>query len=185
MRFSVPSRLHQQEPGLETHSVQGRGPSGGQVGGEGAPQLLCPWVRWAWEAAGGSGEPREGGGMEWEGLSPGPRTNGHSPEPELPPGGKGSVPTACYTNTMPTTQRPGPSQCGPRGKPPTYILDSVQVDSEGTLRVRPNSGGPGREARPSLPPPSPRQRKQQTRRLWAPHSQPLRPAAGRGMFRAP
>lgn len=112
--------------------------------------------------------------------------DGHSPEPELPPGGKGSVPMACYTNTVPTTQRPGPSQCGPRGKPPTYVLDSVQVDSEGTLWVRPNSGGPGREARPSLPPtPAPRQRKQQTRRLWAPHSQPLRPAAGRGMFRSP
>lgn len=123
---------------------------------------------------GAKGRRRDGVGT----AQPRASEDGHSPEPELPTGGKGSVPTACYTNTMPTTQWPGPGQCGSRGKPPTSVLDSVQVDSEGTPQVRPDSGGPGRGARPSLH--LPRQRKQQTRRLWAPHSQPRRPAAGRG-----
>lgn len=49
---------------------------------------------------GAKGRRRDGVGT----AQPGASEDGHSPEPELPTGGKGSVPTACYTNTMPTTQ---------------------------------------------------------------------------------
>lgn len=91
--------------GLETHSVQGRGPSGGQAGGEEVPRLPSPWVQWAWEAAGGSGEPREGGGMEWERLSPGPRRMGTALSRSFPREEKGACP-------RPVTQTQCPSPSG-------------------------------------------------------------------------
>lgn len=54
--------------------------------------------------------------------------DGHSPELLLSTGGKGCVPTVRYTNTMPTTQFPGPNQGGSKEKPPNYLPDSVKMD---------------------------------------------------------
>lgn len=72
-RLSAPSRLRQQEPGLEPHSAQGRGPSGRQAGREDASWLPCLLGGYSGrgrqqEAA--IGEHREGGGMEWERAQP-------------------------------------------------------------------------------------------------------------------